>query len=216
MARRPAGADSPEVVSAASRPATADSSERISRRRFVVGSIAFAGAGALLVAGCGSGGTGGAGGGPSPTPNSWIPVSIAGLKVGEPRWIEFDLAGAAGGAEASAGAGASVGAGVSGPSPTSLAADATPADALPKTRGGAWLVREADGSVVAFAPNCTHQLCLYDWEAAEARFRCRCHAGFFDATGKVLGGPPPRPLWRYASRPGSSADTIELGWPAEG
>lgn len=213
----PTGAELPEPTPAEPGPATVDSPELISRRRFVVGSVAFAGVGALLVAGCGSSGTGGSAGGPSPTPSAWTPVSMAGLKAGEPRWVEFDLASATGGAETSAGGQASTGAlpSAGAGAPTS-APDATPADALPKTRGGTWLVREADGTVVAFVPNCTHQLCLYDWEAAEARFHCRCHPGFFGLDGAVLGGPPPRPLWRYETRPGSAADTLEIGWHAEG
>jgi Rieske Fe-S protein len=187
--------------STASETSAGDSPALISRRRFVVGSVTFAGAGALLAAGCGSTGSGGSAGDASPTPSAWIPVSISGLAAGEPRWVEFDVAGATTGAAVS---------------PIAPSADATPADALPKTRGGAWLVKGSDGTLVAFAPNCAHQLCLYDWEAAEARFHCRCHPGFFGLDGKVLGGPPPRPLWRYDTRPGSSADTLEIGWHAEG
>jgi Rieske Fe-S protein len=33
------------------------------------------------------------------------------------------------------------------------------------------------------------------YRPAGCRLYCPCHEGFFDAqTGKVLGGPPPRPL----------------------
>jgi Rieske Fe-S protein len=66
-------------------------------------------------------------------------------------------------------------------------------------------------TVVAFVPNCTHQLCLYDWDTASARFSCRCHDAFFGIDGTVISGPPPRPLWRYETRPGGP-DTIEIGW----
>lgn len=156
----------------------------VSRRRFVVGSAALAGASVLSLAGCGSGG-------PAATPDRWIPVSVAGLAPGEPRWVEFDVSPGSGGAPAT-------------PS-------GTPADSVPRTRGGAWLVLEAGGSVTAFLPDCTHQLCLYDWDSGTARFECRCHEGYFGLDGAVVSGPPPRPLWRYETRR-SGTDTIEIGW----
>lgn len=156
----------------------------ISRRHFVVGSAALAGASVLSLAGCGSGGL-------AATSNHWIPVSIAGLKRGEPRWVEFDVSPGSGGALAT-------------PS-------GTPADSIPPARGGAWLVLWEEGSVAAFLPNCTHQLCLYDWDSGTARFECRCHEGYFGLDGAVVGGPPRRPLWRYETRP-SGTDTIEIGW----
>ena len=70
-------------------------------------------------------------------------------------------------------------------------------------------MQEADGNIVAFVPNCTHHLCLYDWDSARTQFRCRCHPGTFDVEGRVLGGPPPRPLWRYETRP-AGPETIEI------
>ncbi len=162
----------------------------ISRRRFVAGSAALAGASILGGAGCGAGESGTAA--PPATPNRWIPVSIAGLAPGEPRWVEFDTS-AAGGAHIPA------------------LPRGTPADSLPSTRGAAWLVLETDGSVAAFLPNCTHQRCFYDWDAGAARFECRCHAGYFGLDGAVIGGPPPRALWRNETRP-SGVDSIEIGW----
>lgn len=159
----------------------------VSRRRFVVGSAALAGASALSLAGCRAGGSGG----PTATPSHWIPVSIAGLKPGEPRWVEFDASPGSGGAP--------------------VTPSGTPADSVPRARGGAWLVLEASGSVAAYLPNCTHQLCLYDWDSVTARFECRCHEGYFGLDGAVISGPPSRPLWRYETRR-SGTDTIEIGW----
>jgi nitrite reductase/ring-hydroxylating ferredoxin subunit len=152
----------------------------------LVGATALAGGSLLTLSGCA--------GGPSAapaTPNRWIVVSTAGLTPGEPRWIEFDTSPGATGAP---------------PTPSG-----TPADSLPASRGGAWLVLEAEGTIVAFVPNCPHQLCFYDWETASARFRCRCHEAFFSVDGAVISGPPPRPLWRYETRP-AGPDTIEIGW----
>ncbi|WP_305045923.1 QcrA and Rieske domain-containing protein [Geoalkalibacter sp.] len=50
------------------------------------------------------------------------------------------------------------------------------------------------GHFTAFSAVCTHLGCVIQWQAAEQRFLCPCHAGLFSADGTVLGGPPPRPL----------------------
>ena len=57
-----------------------------------------------------------------------------------------------------------------------------------------WLVKKQDGSVTAFSPNCPHLGCGYRWFSQEGKFKCPCHASFFDIDGKVLAGPAPRPL----------------------
>ena len=64
-------------------------------------------------------------------------------------------------------------------------------------RATSWIVRQADGAVVAFSPSCTHLGCAYHWEAAKQEFVCPCHGSFFAHDGKVLGGPAPRPLDQY-------------------
>lgn len=74
-----------------------------------------------------------------------------------------------------------------------------------------WLVRNADGSIVAFDPRCTHALCKYSWAADEAHFKCHCHAGVFGLDGKVLSGPPPRAIDRFPARVTGTA--LELDVP---
>jgi menaquinol-cytochrome c reductase iron-sulfur subunit len=64
----------------------------------------------------------------------------------------------------------------------------------------AWVVKDANAQVVAFAPQCTHLGCAYHWEGAQNVFVCPCHASTFSKDGKVLGGPAPRPLDRYLTR----------------
>lgn len=64
----------------------------------------------------------------------------------------------------------------------------------------AWVVKQADNKVVAFGPQCTHLGCAYHWEGNAKQFACPCHASFFGLDGKVLTGPAPRPLDRYATR----------------
>ncbi len=62
--------------------------------------------------------------------------------------------------------------------------------------GRAWLVSEKDGSIIAFDEQCVHKGCKYDWNASKKEFLCPCHQSRYDTTGKVLGGPAPRPLTR--------------------
>ena len=61
----------------------------------------------------------------------------------------------------------------------------------------AWVVKQADNSVVAFGPQCTHLGCAYHWEEGKNEFLCPCHSSLFALDGKVLSGPAPRPLDRY-------------------
>lgn len=48
-----------------------------------------------------------------------------------------------------------------------------------------------------FSGICTHLGCIIRWEEEKGRFFCPCHKGIFDKTGKVIGGPPPRPLDQF-------------------
>jgi quinol---cytochrome c reductase iron-sulfur subunit, bacillus type len=64
----------------------------------------------------------------------------------------------------------------------------------------AWLRREAEETFVAFALNCTHLGCPVRWLEQANLFMCPCHGGVYYADGKVAGGPPPRPLFRYPVR----------------
>jgi menaquinol-cytochrome c reductase iron-sulfur subunit len=57
-----------------------------------------------------------------------------------------------------------------------------------------WAVKQADGQVTILSPMCTHLGCGYHWDASDRKFKCPCHGSVYDVTGKVLGGPAPRPL----------------------
>jgi menaquinol-cytochrome c reductase iron-sulfur subunit len=63
-----------------------------------------------------------------------------------------------------------------------------------KQERSVWLVRKADGKVVAYTANCPHLGCGYRWISDHNRFECPCHGSFFDLNGKVLAGPAPRSL----------------------
>jgi nitrite reductase/ring-hydroxylating ferredoxin subunit len=59
------------------------------------------------------------------------------------------------------------------------------------------LVRLGEDEYVAYSQKCTHLSCAVFYESASRRFACPCHDGYFDAQdGRVLQGPPPRPLPR--------------------
>jgi menaquinol-cytochrome c reductase iron-sulfur subunit len=64
----------------------------------------------------------------------------------------------------------------------------------------AWAVKEANGSITAFSPWCTHLGCAYHWDESQRVFSCPCHGSRFSEDGKVLVGPALRPLDRYEVR----------------
>jgi cytochrome b6-f complex iron-sulfur subunit len=49
----------------------------------------------------------------------------------------------------------------------------------------------------AYSAICTHLGCLVKWDETKKEFLCPCHAGIFDAQGRVVSGPPPAPLPPY-------------------
>lgn len=59
------------------------------------------------------------------------------------------------------------------------------------------LIRESTDKVRAFSAICTHLGCLVNWRRDPGDIFCPCHGGRFDLDGKVIGGPPPRPLPEY-------------------
>ena len=61
----------------------------------------------------------------------------------------------------------------------------------------AWIVQNDGGSLIAFAPSCTHLGCAYHWDSNRDAFVCPCHGSMFSRTGQVIRGPAARPLDRY-------------------
>ena len=64
---------------------------------------------------------------------------------------------------------------------------------------GLWVITKDQQNFTIFDPHCTHLKCPFYWDDKQAIFVCPCHGGKFDIDGKVLAGPPPRPLdrWEY-------------------
>lgn len=57
------------------------------------------------------------------------------------------------------------------------------------------LVRQAENKFVAYSQKCTHLSCAVYYSKKNNRLECPCHEGYFSIyDGRVLQGPPPRPL----------------------
>jgi Rieske Fe-S protein len=65
---------------------------------------------------------------------------------------------------------------------------------------GAYVVRYTETDYKVFSNTCTHLSCRVNWRNPEADFHCPCHDGIFDIEGKVVSGPPPRPLYEYETK----------------
>ncbi len=58
------------------------------------------------------------------------------------------------------------------------------------------VINRPGAGFIALSRVCTHLGCLVDFNKAQNRIICPCHGAVFDLEGKVLSGPPPRPLPR--------------------
>ena len=73
------------------------------------------------------------------------------------------------------------------------------------------LVRRPNGALAAFSQKCTHLSCAVYYAAERDRLECPCHDGYFSAeNGRVLQGPPPRPLPRIRIEQ-RGGDIVALG-----
>lgn len=69
------------------------------------------------------------------------------------------------------------------------------------------LVRLDAETFVAYSQKCTHLSCAVFYAPERNRLECPCHEGYFAVdSGRVLQGPPPRPLPRILLR--REGDTI--------
>ena len=59
---------------------------------------------------------------------------------------------------------------------------------------------ETPGTFIALSTRCAHLGCPVKFVDAAGNFICPCHGGVYDFEGKVLGGPPVRPLDRFQTR----------------
>jgi menaquinol-cytochrome c reductase iron-sulfur subunit len=66
------------------------------------------------------------------------------------------------------------------------------------TSHGVFVLRKSDTETLVLSNKCTHLGCQVNWKADKQKYICPCHDAQFDISGKVLGGPPPRPLDGYS------------------
>ena len=62
----------------------------------------------------------------------------------------------------------------------------------------ALLIRVNETEWRAYSAICTHLNCTVQFQDSTRQIWCACHNGFYDLNGKVISGPPPRPLEEYA------------------
>jgi cytochrome b6-f complex iron-sulfur subunit len=64
----------------------------------------------------------------------------------------------------------------------------------------ALVIRNKEGEFTAFIATCSHLGCTVALDPATNIIRCPCHGGTYDpASGKNVGGPPPKPLQPLAA-----------------
>jgi menaquinol-cytochrome c reductase iron-sulfur subunit len=64
---------------------------------------------------------------------------------------------------------------------------------------GGYAIRKSDDSkdLLILNSRCTHLACTVNWNEEADAFLCPCHDAKFSKEGRVLDGPPPRPLDVY-------------------
>jgi Rieske Fe-S protein len=67
-------------------------------------------------------------------------------------------------------------------------------------RKGNTALDERETEYIAISTRCAHLGCPVRWVGPAQRFVCPCHGGVYNAKGEVEGGPPVRPLDRFATR----------------
>ena len=77
-----------------------------------------------------------------------------------------------------------------------------------RARETVFLVWDGAKQVKVFSATCTHLGCQVLWDGDAKKFRCPCHGGVYDVTGKVLDGPPPRPLSTIDARVEGAEESV--------
>lgn len=61
-------------------------------------------------------------------------------------------------------------------------------------------VKVTGEDILALSATCAHLGCNVNYDEQTGGFKCPCHSGLYDATGKNISGPPPRPLDRLEAK----------------
>ena len=74
------------------------------------------------------------------------------------------------------------------------------------------IFEDAEQRLRALSARCTHEGCTVQFVPGDSVIWCACHNGRFDLDGRVLAGPPPRPLDRHtALREADGTVLVTLG-----
>ena len=61
-------------------------------------------------------------------------------------------------------------------------------------------VKTTGEDILCLSATCAHLGCNVNYDETTGGFKCPCHSGQYDATGKNVSGPPPRPLTRLEAK----------------
>jgi len=61
-------------------------------------------------------------------------------------------------------------------------------------------VKVTGDDILALSATCAHLGCNVNYDEQTGGFKCPCHSGAYDSTGKNISGPPPRPLDRLVAK----------------
>jgi Rieske Fe-S protein len=70
------------------------------------------------------------------------------------------------------------------------------------------VLEDSGGELHALDAKCTHEGCTVRYEPGEALIWCACHNGRFDLEGRVLSGPPPKPLAQHRIQRNAKGDIV--------
>lgn len=62
------------------------------------------------------------------------------------------------------------------------------------------VLQAPDQQLFALSAKCTHEGCTITYQPGQSQLWCPCHDGRFDLTGRVLSGPPPKPLAKFTAQ----------------
>ncbi|CAN5520310.1 hypothetical protein BH20ACT15_BH20ACT15_10060 [soil metagenome] len=70
---------------------------------------------------------------------------------------------------------------------------------------------EGEDGYIAISTRCAHLGCPVRFVQSANNFICPCHGGVYDFDGKVIGGPPVRPLDRFQTRVSEDGEQVDVG-----
>jgi Rieske Fe-S protein len=82
---------------------------------------------------------------------------------------------------------------------------------LKRVRDAAYVVTHNGADFVVLSNICTHLGCRVQWEDGRKGYYCPCHNALFSIDGKVISGPPPRPLDQIAHKIEGGRILVKVG-----